>query len=202
MGSERQPTRQFYVRAAIIAAELEKTQGHCKEINIIASNAQAASIRAGSMALGFKALTHSIDELAHFTTHSATRINHLAQTISRLTSEQTRVRKAMLQFARAREKARKARYGDSIMPALEKNSQHFTALEQQCKRLSLDIELQLEELCQQLKTAKVLASLCRIEACRIKPADQATFNHVANRVDAAAGAIRTQVDKAIQLLEQ
>ncbi|QYJ88361.1 chemotaxis protein [Shewanella halotolerans] len=190
---------QYHVIAAVVAAELNQTLSYCKQINLTASNAQAASARVGNAALGFKALTGFIDDLASYTMKAATDINQLAHQASRLATETARAAVALNHFQRAKLKANGAPYGDTINPAVAATQAHHSKLQQEFDRLIDKMENQLFELKRNLRTANILASICRIEACRVDTANQTIFNDVANRVDDVAQLIRRRVDHAITL---
>ncbi|MCF1427488.1 MAG: chemotaxis protein [Shewanella sp.] len=191
--------RPYYVVVAQVAAELNKTLASCRKINLTASNAQAASTRIGNTAMGFKVLTHFIDELASETQKAAKEINHLARQASTLATYIARSQMALKQFSSA-----KARLGsDAEQPAMQR-AEVKTQAKYQHQRHEFDdminqIQCQLDELKKTLRTANALASVCRIEACRVDKQNQDTFIGVADKVDEVAEAIHQRVDTAITL---
>ncbi|QSX42172.1 chemotaxis protein [Shewanella cyperi] len=196
-----QGRRPYYVTAAMVAAELNQTLGCCKEINLTASNAQAASARIGSAALGFKALTHYIDELAGYTKKAANDINQLAGDASKLATQTARTALALSHFHLAQRKAADARYHASMNEAIEQTEHSLSEQEQQFQRILDRMQGQLADLKQSLRGATALASICRVEACRIDSRSQAIFVDVANKVDTVAAQIRQRVDRAISLFD-
>jgi len=201
MSRKRTQVSQYYVIAAVVAAELNHTLTYCKQINLTASNAQAASSRVGNAALGFKALTGFIDDLACYTMKAATDINILAHKASKLATDTARAATALKHFEKAKKNAHEAKFASTIAPAVEKTSQNYQQLQHSFQHLINQMEVQLHELKRNLRTANILASICRIEACRVDVANQATFNDVANRVDNVANLIRQRVDNAIALFD-
>lgn len=201
MSRNRTQVSQYYVIAAVVAAELNHTLTYCKQINLTASNAQAASSRVGNSALGFKALTGFIDDLASYTMKAATEINSLAHCASKMATDTARAATALKHFEKAKLKASQAKYLSSMMPAVTKTANHYAQLQTSFQKLITQMELQLHELKRNLRTANILASICRIEACRVDVDNQATFNDVANRVDSVANLIRQRVDNAIALFD-
>ncbi|RTR39538.1 chemotaxis protein [Shewanella canadensis] len=201
MSRKRTQVSQYYVIAAVVAAELNHTLTYCKQINLTASNAQAASSRVGNAALGFKALTGFIDDLACYTMKAATDINNLAHKASKLAADTARAATALKHFEKAKKNAREAKFASTIAPAVEKTSKNYQQLQHSFQHLINQMEVQLHELKRNLRTANILASICRIEACRVDVANQATFNDVANRVDNVANLIRQRVDNAIALFD-
>ncbi|MGL4474020.1 MAG: chemotaxis protein [Shewanella sp.] len=193
--------RPYYVTAALVAAELSQTLASCKEINLTASNAQAASSRIGSAALGFKALTHYIDELASYTKKAANEINELAKDASKIATNSARTASALHYFELARIKAHDATYCDSMNKAIDKTRAHYKEQNTEFNKVLSKMEVQLADLKQNLRSANALASICRVEACRVDTHFQAIFVDVANKVDVVAAQIRERVDTAIRLFD-
>ncbi|ABL99666.1 hypothetical protein SHAM105786_14575 [Shewanella amazonensis] len=196
-----QGRRPYYVTAAMVAAELNHTLASCKEINLTASNAQAASSRIGSAALGFKALTHYIDELAGYTKRAANEINQLAKEASKLATRTARTATALHYFHAARDKASTAAYAYSMAGAIETTEEHYAKLESDFNQVLSKMQVQLLDLKQNLRSANALASICRVEACRVDGRFQTIFVDVANKVDTVAAQIRERVDTAIRLFD-
>ncbi|QYK02960.1 chemotaxis protein [Shewanella psychrotolerans] len=190
---------QYHVIAAVVAAELNHTLSYCKQINLTASNAQATSARIGNAALGFKALTGFIDDLACYTMKAATDINALAHQASLLATKKTRTSAALKHFQLAQQKAKHAKYATTINAAVKTAQLNHIEQTQRFRHLITKMETQLVELKRNLRTANILASICRIEACRVDVTNQTIFNDVANRVDNLASLIRQRVDYAITL---
>ncbi|ACA86177.1 hypothetical protein [Shewanella woodyi] len=201
MSRKRTKVSQYYVIAAVVAAELNHTLTYCKQINLTASNAQAASSRVGNAALGFKALTGFIDDLACYTMKAATDINLLANQASKMATETARAASALKHFEKAKRNSHDAKYAKTILPAFQHTSDRYAQLQRSFQKVINQMEVQLHELKRNLRTANILASICRIEACRVDVANQATFNDVANRVDNVANKIRQRVDNAISLFD-
>ena len=199
LGRQKHP---YYVIVAIVAAELNQTLAHCKEINLTASNAQAASARVGNAALGFKVLTHYIDDLASETKYAAIDINKAAHQASLLATETLRVEKALSYFQSAQQKALTAKYAHTLNAAVSATEQKHQDLKLKFTLLVSEIETKLYELKRNLRTANVLASVCRIEACRVDKTYQNIFNNVANKVDDVAQNIGMRVNNAIALFER
>ncbi|BAJ02649.1 hypothetical protein [Shewanella violacea] len=201
MPRKRTKVSQYYVIAAVVAAELNHTLAYCKQINLTASNAQAASSRVGNAALGFKALTGFIDDLACYTMKAATDINTLAHTASKMATHTARAAAALKHFETAKLKSVDAKYSGSMDFAVAQTVSNYNTSQKTFQALINQMEQQLHELKRNLRTANILASICRIEACRVDVANQATFNDVANRVDSIANLIRQRVDNAIALFD-
>lgn len=190
--------RPYYVIVAQVAAELNNTLSSCREINLTASNAQAASSRIGNAAMGFKVLTHFIDELASDTQKAARDINKLARQASMLATTTARTQMALERFELARSKAAGADM-TSLNQTISQTEDNYQQQQQAFKGMIGQIQSKLDDLKKTLRTANALASVCRIEACRVDASNQNTFIGVADKVDEVAEAIRQRVDAAITL---
>lgn len=202
MADQASRQRPYYVIVAQVAAELNKTLASCRKINLTASNAQAASTRIGNAAMGFKVLTHFIDELASETQKAARDINQLARQASTLSTYIARSQMALKQFARAKQRIGEASERSAMRNAEEQVEQKFLAQRHEFNDMIEQIQSKLDDLKKTLRTANALASVCRIEACRVDKQNQDTFIGVADKVDEVAEAIRNRVDTAVTLFTQ
>lgn len=184
----------YYVVAAIVAAELHHTLQDCRNINLTASNAQAASLRAGDKAVGFRALTKFIDEMATYTMRMARHINQLAVRTSKIAAQTARSENALHRFQLVQRKAQGAPYADSINAAVSRTEQNYTRLKKEFEKLVAEMRTSLEDLEQHLRSANVIASISRVEASRVDVGNQDTFFTVAETVDASANRIKKRVN--------
>jgi len=203
--SARSPTLNvpcnYFVIAAVVAAELHRTLQDCRTINLTACNAQAASLRAGQQAVGFRALTQFIDELAGFTTRSARRINLLAVQTSKLAADTARSESALMRFHQVKQKTQDAAYASSINPAVRRTEVKHRGMKQDFEQRVAEMRRSLEDLKLQLRSATVLAAIARVEASRVDSGNRDTFAAVADTVDSAANQIRLRVDYSISLFD-
>jgi methyl-accepting chemotaxis protein len=189
----------YFVVAAVVAAELYRTLQDCRTMNLTASNAQAASLRAGQQAVGFRALTQYIDELASYTTKAARQINKLAVTTSKLAADTARSKAALMRFHQVRHKAKGAVYADSLNVVVARTEGAHRDMKANFDLRVADMRRSLEDLNQQLRSATVLAAIARIEASRVDSKNRETFTAVADTVDRAASQIKARVDYSIGL---
>lgn len=199
--AKQQHLQNYYVVAAIVAAELHHTLQDCRIINLTASNAQAASLRAGDKAVGFRALTKFIDEMATYTMRMARHINQLAIRTSKIAAETARSESALKRFKLVQKKAEGAAYADSINHAVARTEAHYAQLSREFQKLVGDMRMSLEDLEQHLRSANVLASISRVEASRVDVANQDTFFTVAETVDATANRIKKRVNYSRSLFD-
>lgn len=183
----------YYVVAAVVAAELHHTLGDCRTINLTASNAQAASLRAGDKAIGFRALTKFIDEMATYTMRMARHINQLAVRTSKIAAETARSENALHRFHLVQQKASGALYAGSIDAAVLRTEQNYLKLKKEFEHLVVEMRSSLEDLEQHLRSANVIASISRVEASRVDVGNQDTFFTVAETVDESANRIKQRV---------
>lgn len=198
MPSSKHLNNYFFV-AAVVAAELYRTLQDCRTMNLTASNAQAASLRAGQQAVGFRALTQYIDELASYTTKAARQINQLAVRTSKLAADTARSKAALMRFHQVRRKAEGAVYADSLNVAVVRTEAAHRDMKADFDLRVADMRRSLDDLNQQLRSATVLAAIARIEASRVDSKNRETFTAVADTVDKAASQIKARVDYSIGL---
>lgn len=189
----------YFVVTAVVAAELHRTLQDCRVINLTASNAQAASLRAGQQAVGFRALTKFIDELAGYTTRAAKQINVLAIKTSKIAANTARADAALKRFYLVKRRASGATFADSLSSAVDQTEQRHQLLKADFEHRVAEMRRALDDLNQQLRTATVLASIARVEASRVDSKNQETFTAVADTVDAAAAQIKKRVNYSIGL---
>jgi hypothetical protein len=184
----------YYVVSAIVAAELFHTLKDCRVINLTASNAQAASLRAGNKAVGFRALTKFIDEMAIYTMKMARHINKLAIQTSKIATATARSESALNRFDEVKRKAEGAEFADSLVGAYSRTKVAHTALRGEFDRLVNEMRCSLEDLEQHLRSANVIASIARVEASRVDEGGSGTFFTVAETVDTMANKIKKRVN--------
>lgn len=196
----KQDFNNYYAVSALVSAEVHRTLKDSRLINLIASNAQAASMRAGEQAAGFRALTKSIDELAVYTSNASKHINSLAVKTSKIAADTSRSEAALKRFNKVIDKAKDARFGYTLEKAIQNTRDNYlTAKENFNKQIDEMCDC-LEDLDRELRTATVLASIARIEASRISDENRTTFEMVANTVDQSASQIKERVKFSLGLL--
>jgi len=122
--------QQYFVSAAVVAAELHKAMLVAREISLTASNARALALRAGHGAAGFRAITEFIEELARKTVSASRDINGEAVRLSLTASEIARTRDALERFDKAYQKAEQAPYLHSVDAVPAHTTNQFAVLAQ------------------------------------------------------------------------
>lgn len=185
--------QKFFVTAAVVAAELDKAQRISKQISLTASNARALAQRAGQGAAGFKAVTDFIDELAHKTVSASKMINTQAVAISRVASKSAHAESALKRFEKVYVQAKDAPYIRSIDAAHARTKGHCKSLQQEFQSLVWQLNNNLSELARELRTAKVLSAMSRVEASHSGREYEASLNVIADNVADAAAQIDAHV---------
>ena len=183
----------FFVTAAVVAAELDKAQRISKQISLTASNARALAQRAGQGAAGFKAVTDFIDELAHKTVSASKMINTQAVAISRVASRSAHAESALRRFEKVYQLAQEAPYLSSIDGAYERTQKHCKNLQHEFQSLVWKLNNDLSELARELRTAKVLSAMSRVEASHSGKEYEQSLNVIADNVAEAAAQIDQHV---------
>lgn len=191
----------YSVVSAIVAAELFHTLKDCRAINLTASNAQAASLRAGDKAVGFRALTKFIDEMASYTMKMARHINRLAIQTSKVATATARSEMVLTRFSEVRRKAEGAEYADSLNDAHARTKAAHEVLHKEFNKLVGEMRACLEDLEQHLRSANVIAAISRVEASRVDVGTQGTFFTVAETVDTMANKIKKRVNYSRSLFD-
>lgn len=189
---------QYFVAAAIVAAELHKAMIVAREISLTASNAKALALRAGSGAAGFRALTDFIDELAKKTIQTSRLVNKMAVEISRLASESARTEFTLSRFNLAKKKAGSALYVDTIEPARLRTEGEFGEMQRSFSKMVWQLQTELEDVARELRTGIVLSAMSRVEATQAGKEHEASLYTIAENVAQAAEKIRTHVTQSQQ----
>jgi hypothetical protein len=200
MANVNKDLNNYYVVSALVSAEVHRTLQDSRLINLIASNAQAASLRAGEQAAGFRALTKSIDELAGYTTAASKKINLLAVKTNKIAAHTARSEAAISRFNQVQDKASSAQYRETLNTAVTRTHDKYEQAKRDLTNQITEMCSCLEDLDRELRTATVLASIARVEASRINDDNQDTFQMVANTVDKAANQIKKRVRYSLGLL--
>lgn len=199
MKAQNSNEQKFFVTAAVVAAELDKAQRISKQISLTASNARALAQRAGQGAAGFKAVTDFIDELAHKTVSASKMINTQAVAISRVASRSAHAESALERFERVYRLASDAPHLHSIDAAYERTKGHCKALQHEFQSLVWQLNNNLSELARELRTAKVLSAMSRVEASHSGKEYEKSLNVIADNVAEAAAQIDQHVKRSQSL---
>ena len=186
----------------MVAAHLDKSTQIAKQLSIVSSNARAIAHRAGERAAGFNPLTDFIDHLAKVTITSSRNINQVATVLSKTASNMFRADQALVKFVQAQEKADKNSYIYSIEPQLNVTQRKKQALVTRYNQLITGLKVSLVELKGELRTAKVLVTLSRVEASQSDSQYQVALNSVADNVEQATSAIQLLISDSLKVVAQ
>ncbi|MBL34274.1 MAG: hypothetical protein CMI03_08485 [Oceanospirillaceae bacterium] len=189
----------IFVTAASIAAELHQAMLEAKGLALTAKNARALAVRAGSKTVGFKAITHFIDELASDIIRQSQYINGVSEGLSQHAV-------ALWRAALAAEKFdwiahQHDRNLDSLQSAMNQSRQQREELSAALTRGLRELEQQLEEGDKHIRTANLIATSSKVEA-----ASAGDFRNqlevIAQNITDTADKIRKHLSKARNLLSQ
>lgn len=191
----------YFVLAAVIAAELDKATKVAKNLTLTASNARAVALRAGTSASGFRPLTDFIDRLASITTTSSQIINTIAATLSKTAADKFRTDHAIRQFDKVYSRASTSEHINTLDFGYNRTRVIQTNLQknyyQQLSKLTEELDLLKDE----LRTAVILATLSRVEASQAGILYQESLNNVAENVENAANDIKKHIKTSQRLVE-
>ncbi|WP_419813281.1 hypothetical protein [Bacterioplanoides sp.] len=189
----------IFVTAASIAAELHQAMLEAKGLALTAKNARALAVRAGSKTVGFKAITHFIDELASDIIRQSHYINGVSEKLSQEAVNLWRATMAADKFEwiAQQHNAHQASLNDAMSQCFQQREQLSGSLQRGLREL----EEQLEEGDKHIRTANLIATSSKVEA---SSADEfrGQLEVIANNITDTADKIRTHLSKARSLLSQ
>lgn len=189
----------IFVTAASIAAELHQAMLEAKGLALTAKNARALAVRAGSKTVGFKAITHFIDELASDIIRQSQYINGVSEHLSHNAVTLWRASTAAEKFDWIA-----TQHSDNIASlhhAMQSCYQQREALSHTLSRGLRELEQQLEEGDKHIRTANLIATSSKVEA-----ASAGDFRNqlevIAQNITDTADKIRAHLSQARRLLGQ
>ncbi|TQV78037.1 chemotaxis protein [Exilibacterium tricleocarpae] len=189
----------YFVIAAIVAAELYQAMVVARQIALTASNARSLAIRAGQGAAGFRAITDFIDDLASVTVNASKVINNQAVAVSRIASDTARAEFALVSFDNAFHKASGAPYLSSLDASYQRTQEYRDSLREKFDKQVVNLNSRLEELARELRTAMVLSAMSRVEASQAGGQFEQPLNVIAQKVADAAAEIQRRVKYSRQM---
>jgi len=193
------PTQEnYFVLAAVVAADLHGAMAVARNISLIASNARALALRAGQGAAGFRAITDFIDELAKVTMSSSRTISGLASTFSHTSADMARAETALARFDWVYRRAHDSPYLVSLDGAYRRTQRNYQRLQGVFKQQVGALKVQLDALARELRTATVLSAMSRVEASQTGGQFEGALNLVAQNVADAAEEIQHLVRRSQQ----
>ena len=189
----------IFVTAASIAAELHQAMLEAKGLALTAKNARALAVRAGSKTVGFKAITHFIDELASDIIRQSQYINGVSEHLSQHAVALWRATMAADKFEWI--SGQHSTNLDSLQVAMKKSYESREVLSAQLSRGLRELEQQLEEGDKHIRTANLIATSSKVEA-----ASAGDFRNqlevIAQNITETADKIRAHLSRARSLLGQ
>ncbi|WP_420589809.1 hypothetical protein [Bacterioplanoides sp.] len=189
----------IFVTAASIAAELHQAMLEAKGLALTAKNARALAVRAGSKTVGFKAITHFIDELASDIIRQSQYINGVSEKLSQQAVSLWRSSMAADKFHWIAQQH--SEHCQSLNGAMEACFAENEQLAQNLQRGLRELEQQLEEGDKHIRTANLIATSSKVEASSAEEF-RGQLEVIANNITDTADKIRAHLSKARSLLSQ
>jgi len=189
-----------FVIAAMLAGHLFRMMRTAKLMSLSASNAKGVAARAGDKALGFRPITDFIAEMANDTIHYATKINHLALTVSRTAVNDLRTLDGARRFAEARDQIADTGQAAFIDHLIHRADVERTAMRAETAEIMIQLNAQLDEIHQRVRGSTIIVSNSRTEASRAGEF-QKYLDSIANSVELAARDIQLEISKCRKLIE-
>ncbi|MFK4751025.1 hypothetical protein [Oceanobacter antarcticus] len=189
----------IFVTAASIAAELHQAMLEAKGLALTAKNARALAVRAGSKTVGFKAITHFIDELASDIIRQSQYINGVSEALSQQAVSLWRANTAADKFEWL--ERQQLPHGASLQHAMQRCYAERERLSQLLTQGLRELETQLEEGDKHIRTANLIATSSKIEASSAGDF-RAQLEVIASNITTTANQIRQHLSNARRLLSQ
>ncbi|WP_221799398.1 hypothetical protein [Oceanobacter mangrovi] len=189
----------IFVTAASIAAELHQAMLEAKGLALTAKNARALAVRAGSKTVGFKAITHFIDELASDIIRQSQYINGVSESLSQQAVALWRANTAASKFEWL--ERQQLPWGESLRESMQTCYEERERLSQLLHRGLRELEAQLEEGDKHIRTANLIATSSKVEAASAGDF-RAQLEVIAHNITITASQIRQHLTNARRLLNQ
>ncbi len=191
----------FYVVAAVAAADLSAALEVAEDVSLAAANANAIGHRAGEAARGFRPITDFMDEVARDTIRLVRDINQEALAISRVSIRKMRSDTAWLRFENVKKRVNNDTTSRSLETVLERVSLMIREEHQLVERHLRNLMALLDEVELRMRAVRSVAASARVEA--IHTGDyRPHFESVAETMDNAAEIIRERVLRNRRMFEQ
>lgn len=189
----------IFVTAASIAAELHQAMLEAKGLALTAKNARALAVRAGSKTVGFKAITHFIDELASDIIRQSQDINGVSESLSQKAVSLWRANTAADKFQWLEKQ--QPTHAESLKTAMRNCYEERERLSAELTRGIRELEAQLEEGDKHIRTANLIATSSKVEASSAGDF-RAQLEVIAANITTTADQIRRHLANARFLLSQ
>ncbi|WMS87094.1 hypothetical protein [Pleionea litopenaei] len=186
--------RQF-ISIAKIASELYHAKSIAIELSITSKNARALAARAGTSAAGFNEITGFIESLAILTIATANQVNKRAVALVHDSARLFRDNGLLSQLQKSYQQADDS-VKNKIRPLLEQTRGKIALNEQ---TTFSDITLLAKQIAQtqnDLRSAKIVTVVARIESTRADPSLQDSLQSVADNVERSSQAIAKHLRQA------
>ncbi|KJY81417.1 chemotaxis protein [Vibrio galatheae] len=192
-------SKQLFVVAAEISAELNRGVLIAKQLQLVASNARALALRAGESAAGFHPITDSIDELVRLTLSASNSINLKAQRLSQIATAEARSRTVLEHFNTVYARSQDAPYLHSLDTTRTQCYQETETLNTRFNEGSKELSSLLNTLYSELRVALIISTMLSVEASQVDERFKGQLNSIAENVQQSAESIRAHVLQSLKL---
>lgn len=191
----------FYVVAAVAAADLSAALEVAEDVSLAAANANAIGHRAGEAARGFRPITDFMDEVARDTIRLVRAINQEALAISRVSIRKMRSDTAWARFEKVHGRVENEYNLRSLDAVLDRVSLMIREEKHEVERHLRNLNALLDEVELRMRAVRSVAASARVEAIHTGDYRQ-HFESVAETMDNAAEIIRERVLRNRRMFEQ
>lgn len=188
-----------FITAATISAELYAAMREAEGLALTAKNARALAVRAGTQAIGFRAITDFIEELATGIIQQSRYINQLAQAVAADAVAEWRADLAQHHFVQVQAAA--PRYINSLAPNVERCAVSRTNLTERLESGLGALTAQLDDGRRHIRTANLISTSSHVEAANAGEFRQ-QLEVIADNIKATAARIGQHLKSAESLLNQ
>ncbi len=190
-----------FMSAALVASELYRAKTIAQELSITSKNARALAVRAGSTAAGFNEITNFIEGLAKITIDTANQVNAKAVKLTQLASSLFRTFDLLSRLKKSAEQASDFD-AHSLSHLIHITQKKVEKTQQASQKQATQLRLQLNETRRELRAAKIVTVVARVESARAEIKMQDALNAVADRVADASERINRHIYTALKTLQQ
>lgn len=188
-----------FITAATISAELYAAMREAEGLALTAKNARALAVRAGTQAIGFRAITDFIEELASAIIKQSRHINHLAQGVAVDAVAEWRANLAQNHFIRV--KAAHPLHIESLTPNIERCAASRAELTERLKSGIDALTAQLDDGRRHIRTANLISTSSHVEAANAGDF-RGQLEVIADNIKETAARIGQHLKSAESLLNQ
>jgi len=194
--ADRTGIAQVFIIAAQISAQVHFAVLQARNLSLTAKNARAISVRSGDKTAGFRAITTYIDLLSGTTIEQAQNINSQAILLSRLSVEITKIDKVINNCQTTYRQCPEASHLHSLDKPFERLQRRREKLQTDFDRCNFHITDLIGEARNQMRSAHVIATSSKVEACQAGEFQEALMG-IADNIEQTTQMIKQHLQQAL-----